>query len=80
MKYEYLKNKLSGLFGKTLTNEDIQTIRSYCREYEYLGCNKPKLNIKKHATDILKLTISIVLAYKCLDLIEIFICKMILYV
>ena len=39
-----------------------------------------KFVFNKHIIDILKLTISIILAYKCLDLIEIFICKMILYV
>ena len=39
-----------------------------------------KFVINKNIIDILKLTISIILAYKCLDLIEIFICKIILYV
>ena len=38
-----------------------------------------KFVFNKHIVDILKLTIAIVLAYKCLDLIEIFICKMILW-
>jgi len=34
--------------------------------------------MKKHLTDILKLTIAIVLAIKLVDFIEVFICKIIL--
>lgn len=78
MKYEQLKNKLSGLFGEQMTNEDVTTIRRYCREYEGREYNEPKLKIKQCLIDIIKLTISIVLAIKLVDYLEVFICKVIL--
>ena len=78
MKYEHLKNKLSGLFGEPMTNEDVTTIRRYCREYEGREYNEPKLKIKQSVIEILKLTIAITLAIKLVDCMEVFICKIIL--